>query len=246
MALTAKDVERTILATLKYMPDHLTAQEVANEAGEYLVGMRAWNWLLQTTVLDFVADQNYVALPNNFRSLVYLELSSSRTQSIYPATLREIVELRTAGIGQPQDYVYAISARQQVGAPIYSIELFPTPGSDGDDALTLVYRAGWQEVSSDTTTFSMPEWIESLYKQIVRAMVRGLTDEDKAEAMGDFSGMGRRLEAIEQGPHYRNAKRKDTELSPSRGTLRNGIASYDGMAGRASWFWDRSVTGPSP
>jgi hypothetical protein len=247
MAITAKDVERTITASLKYMPDHLTAQEIANEAGELMVNMRAWNWLkAATTTLTLTADQAYVDLPSDFARIIYLEMSSSRTQSIYPATYREIVELRTAAIGQPQDYVYTVAANQGVGAPTYRLELFPTPASTAANALTLAYSAGWTEISTDTTALSMPVWIEGLYKQIVRAIVRGLSREDNAEAAGDFSGMERRLELIEQGPQMRYAKRRDTELMPNRGTLRNGIASMDGHAGRASWFWDRSVTGPTP
>jgi len=110
---------------------------------------------------------------------------------------------------------------QQVGVdggPVRPrLDLWPTPGQDELDRLMVYYRAGWGEIESDGQLIPIPDWIESLYLQIVRAFARGYERESEA-------AVDQRLMLIAQGSLVAAAKLRDKEMMPNIGPMRGGAA----------------------
>ena len=124
------------------------------------------------------------------------------------------------------------------GGPVRArLELWPSPSQDETDRLMVYYRRGWQSCDSDNALIPIPEWMETLYINIVRAFARGY--ERESEGPSDV-----RLAQIKQGPVYAAAQLRDKEAMQHMGPLRGGAVSavrsmYDHM-----WNFS-SVANPS-
>lgn len=112
------------------------------------------------------------------------------------------------------------------GGPVRArLDLWPTPTQDDLDRLYVYYRRGWQSCDSDNALIPIPDWMETLYIDLVRAFARGYERESEA-------GFDARVAAIKAGPIYMAAQLRDKEMVQHIGPMQGGAvtgvrATYD-------------------
>lgn len=122
------------------------------------------------------------------------------------------------------------------GRPQARIDLSSDPTADLEDAITIYYRAGWTHLNEDDDFVAIPEWMETVYLQCVRAIARGYHRED----MGT---MDERLLIIRKGPLMQAAWEQDDRTQTDFGMQRGGAI---GHSARSDIFWNSgSVNAPS-
>lgn len=226
--LTVADCIRHINASLGTKKlDKLTALDILNDAGEYLCTMHSWKWLERgSATLDFVAGQDYVDLPDDFRdviSVVYSQSLSDRFEWVD----QERMERVRQGIEPDWQYIGLIEnvAPATGGPAVPRLALSPTPGGNITAALTIRYAAGWSQVGRDadvdTTYLIVPEWCRSLMIRLCRIFAAALGEED-------IAGLEERLEAIESSKYLDRLKERDGAVQPELGVLEGG-AVYTGL-----------------
>ena len=122
------------------------------------------------------------------------------------------------------------------GRPMPVIDLWPTPNADLADAITIRYRAGWDELDDDSIFVTVPDWLEHIYLDIARLVARGYQHEDIASRSARFEELRSSLE-------FRDAKRRDGEMQTDYGPMMNGAVS--GMIGERYWWNFNAVADPS-
>jgi hypothetical protein len=115
------------------------------------------------------------------------------------------------------------------GRPEPRLDLWPTPTADLVDAITLVYRAGWEHLDEDTHLVSVPEWLEGAYLQLVRAHARGYERED-VRTMADL------VAEVMGGPHMVAAIDRDDQMQSDFGPLMGGAT--ESMRDGSVPFWN--------
>lgn len=222
MALTGTQVLQHIEHTLGGTPGGLVGGlEIINDAGQILTNMRPWKYLEGARAsLDFTASQSYVALPSDFRDLIAVERQGGFTGSFDLVSHQELLDL-VANSSDAATFRFwgAVTFTQSASgaAPVPRIDLFPTPDASVSDGILIYYRSSWLRIETDTQLLNIPEWVEPLYKQVVRAVARGYVEEDVAP-------LDARLGVIRAGPVFADAVGRDVEIQPSYGQLKNGMA----------------------
>jgi hypothetical protein len=116
------------------------------------------------------------------------------------------------------------------------MEIWPTPATDDASALTIFYRSGWIRVEDDNDLIQIPEWMEALYKSILRAFGRGQEEEDEGTVEA-------RLQNVVQGAIMASCIARDSKIQPNVGPIRNSAVSASGTAIPA--MLRNTVQGPS-
>ncbi len=154
----------------------LTELGILNEAGEFLVSMHSWDWLVRpSAAMSTVASQSYVALPSNLASIVSIEATDSYNNAVQLTSLDHLLALRTdtsAAAGWLR-YAAVLWAEDSSGIPQPRLELWPTPGTSESGVFSVIYRAGWTALTQDNDTIRIPSWMHGLYISIVRAIASG-------------------------------------------------------------------------
>jgi hypothetical protein len=174
------------------LPPDLSPVTLVNLAGRWFVTAHPWTWLERpATGLDFVAGQTYCDLPTDFGELRSVEVDNlvSRFNMTSSAVLNE---MRTANVDASGlvfwgSLVYG--AGSATSAPTVRLDIYPTPNANETDALSLYYRAGWSELTNDSSAAQVPAFCEPAFVETIRAFARGyeyntLPDEMAALRMG--------------------------------------------------------------
>ena len=133
--------------------------------------------------------------------------------------------------------VTGMSGGRDGGRPEPRIDIWPDPTADLENALTIYYRAGWTHLNVDDVDVAIPEWLETVYIQLVRAHARGYEREDRGS-------MSMRVEEIYRSPHMRAAMERDAEMQPDYGPMQGGAAEV--VRDNFYQFWNfGSVSAPS-
>lgn len=122
------------------------------------------------------------------------------------------------------------------GAPRPRLDLWPTPASYEANAFKAYYRGGWTRVRSDDDAIAIPEWLEPLYLQVLRATALGY----ERDAEGNVAA---RIEQLRSSRMYMDAMRRDGMVQPVLGPIQNGAAQYEYGINQALWNFD-STGGP--
>ena len=126
-----------------------------------------------------------------------------------------------AGIVARPSYVVSGAVLPEYQEPVPILELWPTPTSTSLGALTIFYRAGWTVVEKDSDLLAIPDWIEPLFKSLLRAYVRGIEEEDEGT-------VEERVQRVLNGPLMDIAVRRDSRIAPNVGPLRNSAVAMSG------------------
>lgn len=151
----------------------------------------------------------WIVLPTDFAECLKLQGATSNL-SIALTTYQQIIDARALGLsGSSAVYQAALMWRAAVlglssaeAAPVPRLELDRIPSANQAGAFNLIYRAGWPRVSDDSAFAIIPEFVEPLFVQIVRAVARGFMEEDAAS-------VDERLALIRGGPVFEAARRGD-------------------------------------
>lgn len=239
MALTVRDCARHIEHTLGGKPA-LPCVEMVNDAGELLVNAHRWQWLEgASTTVSLVAGQSYVDLPVNMREVLQAYPTSSLTNSLQWTTPQEILRLRSTVVGSYRGYWGTITHHKAAagGAPTVRLELWPTPSASTADYFTLFFRSGWARVDDDNDALDLPDWLEPVFKQLLRLTARGYEEDD-------LGAVAERFEQFKASQLWSDALTRDGMLQPSIGTQHNGLASPEAQFVGRVYYVD-SIAGPS-
>ena len=212
----------------------LSPVRIVNDAGRYLFAMHGWRWRDRPPVtLDFVADQAYLTLPGDFGfgEIVSLAADNAVNYSVQVTTLSEVERYRAAGMDWHMGFLVALAYPGQTdasSAPATArLEIEPTPQNNRSDALRLVYRAGWVELSGNTDVANVPPAMESLLVELVRAF-----------AVRDRTFSREPLDQLESSSFVQRLKAADGRAQANRGPMRGGMVQQPNEGHRVYATWE--------
>lgn len=203
--LTYGDLKNHVLLAIGGRPSTASGQTVAerqaeiiNTAGEHLF-THPWKFREATATVTTVVSQSYVALPSDFAELTQV------WKDDYPLWIQSPEEVETARQTNYPDltwraYVKTVLPTTIAPTQSFRLELYPTPTSA--ESLKVLYRIGWQSVTSSTATsevISIPKHVEATLISYVRAVAEAYEDGQQSQ----------RFAEIEAGPIFGAAKQKD-------------------------------------
>lgn len=209
-----------------------------NAAGQHMTSMHEWRYLKSNqATLSFVANQDFLDLPSDIKAIRAIESTNSLTNGIRLTSLQEVLERRTQSFPGSNYYDAAvIFVNDSTGVPQPKLALWPTPSADASSAVSLFYDKTWTQVETDSGLIPIPQHLELLYAQVLRAVCRGWIEEDEG-------ALDPRLALIEGGPVFKAAKRADGQIQTGHGFPRGGVAGNP----VGSLYWNResqSYSGP--
>ena len=218
MALTYDTVASHVRHTLggELSPD-IDLLAVINEAGHYMASMHPWRWLEAAETLGTITSGSTTDLPTDFVELISYTPRGSDSRvtgsKAYLVSPHELEDMRNASGTLPLNTTYfavvhTTSGATSTVAPYPVIDVY---ANGTTPTIKIRYRRGWTKINNDGDTFLVPDWVEPLYLQCVRAYARGYEEEDVAS-------MNARLGEIRQGAQFAAAAQRDS-LSEST-TLR--------------------------
>jgi len=195
-------------------PD-LDLASIMNDAGNFMTAVYPWKWLEATSSAITLADGALTDLDSSAPNFVELigyspRGTDSRITSGAVAFLvspQELQDLRqsTHTIPATTNY-FAVVYDSAGGSGLIRPQLDAEVGATAISDLRLRYRKGWAAVSDDTSTFTMPNWMEPVYMQCLRAFARGYEEEDVAS-------LSQRLQDIRNGPLVAAAVERDPRMT---------------------------------
>ena len=198
-----------------------SASNCANLALDYLINAHPWSWRLESTTLNLVSGQNYVALPTDFSEIVYLRGGTSTSTAVIPTTLDRIFQMRQQAVSSSSTFIhYAVTQTDQANGTslaTYQIDIYPTPSASTTAAMQLGYMKQIAQFTGGTQVANIPGhmqgtlwWLTRGYAEITENNQPGLNWQ---QAMQD----------IEQ------RKKRDAQTQPVVGRLRGTVEqiSYD-------------------
>lgn len=169
------------------------------------------------TDIDATLYFPYVDLPTDFDQLVKVESATSYSRQLILTSASFIETLRGDVTEATLDYYVALEYPAQASstenAPRARLCLYPTATADASNALTVVYRAGWTELSTLSQVPNIPTSFEALLVELVEAI---------AKARAKSESITERVEPIERGGMLKRLKEHDGTAQPHAGMLRNG------------------------
>jgi hypothetical protein len=210
---------------------------LVNMAGHHFVSMSKWRFQeRRASYLSTVASQTYIAAPTDLGGIV--SLAPVNSAGCYkPSTIDEINMLRSSAstdTGTP--YLYALIHTTPSGstAAVPYLELYPTPSTSTANALQIVYRARWVELTSDSDYIPFPDFTKTLFIRVLQAHARGFMEEDKAS-------LSARLLELSASPEFVACVKQDRAMQSDRGEMKGDISG--GYASYSEPFFD-TITGP--
>jgi hypothetical protein len=203
--LTYGDLKNHVLLAIGGRPSTASGQTVAerqaeiiNTAGEHLF-THPWKFREATATVTTVVSQSYVALPSDFAELTQVW---KQDQPLWIQSPEEVETARQTNYPDLTWRAYVKTVLPTTLAPTQSfrLELYPTPTSA--ESLKVLYRTGWQSVTSSTATsevISIPKHVEATLISYVRAVAEAYEDGQQSQ----------RFAEIEAGPIFGAAKQKD-------------------------------------
>lgn len=241
MALTVTQAADFIRLTLGGVPDAaLSTLTLVNLAGAHVCSMSKWRFLQRkASYLSLTASQTYVALPADFGGMVSLSAVGENTY-YSPTTIDEINELRNSSLsssGPP--YLYAIIGTTPATstAQVQHLELFPTPSASETGALSLVYRATWTDLATDTSYICpapLPDYCKALFIRVLQAFARGFQEEEQGS-------LSLKLMEMKGSPEFIAAAKADRSMQSDLGEI-SGSLSASGIYIPTRNF--NTITGP--
>lgn len=168
---------------------------ILNDAGRYLCNMHEWKWQNRPPLnLDFVADQNYVDLPLDFKMSGHIQVTNTLISTVKMVGMPHIMFLRGSALSYPFFFFVALSWPQpQKGSPPSGprLEMWPTPVDSEIGAMTIFYDAKWTEITEGSDVPMIPTDLEFILIELCRTITRTYTDPrlefKRTELLGNIS-----------------------------------------------------------
>lgn len=217
----------------------INMRRVIDDAGKKMLSLRPWAWMVRPPVLlGTVAAQNFVTLPTDFGSIVTIEYTQGISASTVQSTFTVIDKYRSVLNIAPGYLMYlAVMWNPDTnGVPVPRLDITPTPQTTDANALTLRYRPRWVELAtSDQTYVSVPDWIEPVFIQLVRATARGY----------QTNTMDAQIKAVCESYEWLAAVKQDEIAQYVHGELCGGALNAADDTGVGSWYLTNQALPPA-
>jgi hypothetical protein len=160
---------------------------IVNRAITHLCNAHPWTWRLAIADLNYVASQEWIALPADFGELVKLVGYGSKYTTVRGVSPEEIMGLRIHGITDMMFLGYCVMPApqtDQTAAPAWRLEVAPTPAASQTGALKIMYRRQLpvfttNDASSadDAKKPAIPPGQHDTLYALVRAYARSMEEE---------------------------------------------------------------------
>lgn len=185
---------------------------------------------LATGDIQWRLDPQTIALPTDLRDIIAIQSTSlSAVGGVSLTTMGQILEMRKASASITASTGLFYGAVVFSGSPpVPILEIYPSPSDNATGAMRIFYRSRWTNVTNDTSSIDIPDFVQDLFILIARAYAGGYVRNDQAS-------LSARLAEIAVSPVFMAAKKSDGMTQPFMGQLRNGGAQ----------IWRRGTT-PTP
>jgi hypothetical protein len=243
-AARAIDHARYTIGGVNYQfPGHIDPLGLVNEAGNYLVSMTEWQWLRGAIAkLDLVQDQPYSKLPADYKTAISQDHTNGLVSSLHIVSPDRFLQLQTSTITTATFEFYATVesvAPSEGGPPVPRLAIWPTPTADSEDALSIIYEATWRNVNEAKEALTLPEWLVTLYLEVLVHITRGRLEEDEGTA-------ATRLQGLMASDLFMAAQKRDAATQIEYGPMRRTHVSPTVGLASAEWPYNyTTVQGPS-
>lgn len=219
------------LTTYDFVPgDTITASLLGAELGTYdvvsqdktagKIVLDATNLTTDAAPIVYTMNQARILLPSDFGRLVSLHGASNGTfREVYPDSLSGILEEEeyfNANTRFTTGYHVEWNSGPDKAQPVATLRLTPEPSAGEFDALSAVYYRVWTEATSDADVLPLPQYMEAVFLQYCRALALGYD-----ASVSSTAAMSAAIDAVEVGPIYRSAARRDSSQQLDTGPARN-------------------------
>lgn len=199
----------------------LGAVAAINEAGHFLCASAEWGFLRRPEIsLSLTANQPYIALPSDFASLVALNTYSATLTAVHVVAADHIQRLRASQLQSSLDFYAAVEWPTQESVTSVAsgprLVVWPTPGASTANAMRMIYRAGWVEMSDMSAYPNIPADMETWLVELARAIAQG------RRASGDTTPA--RLESIVNSLGFQRMVARYGRVQPTLGPMIGGAA----------------------
>lgn len=181
----------------------------------------------QVDIAGTVKAGRAVILPSDFGAELRMVTTGGLTQHIALTSQERLIQARSRSPSPPLGVYWAAiftapDLTSAGGAPTHRLELYPEGTAVDYDFLTCSYRIAWAELTEDAKIISIPAYVEPLFTQLIRAVVKGYEEEEEG-------GVEDRINALAQSVTFFNAITEDGLLQPDLGELAGGNEQFYGQ-----------------
>ncbi len=222
------------------LPQGITLAQVINLAGSWFFSAHPWAFREGVVAkLHLTADQEHVDLPADFGALTVIQMTESLTSTISLTTPGELIARRVRSVTVTQQHYWVALVQgpknDRAGAfPPPRLEIWPTPATNSENAITVVYRRKWlrfADTTADTSvdTVPVPEYAEMALIQAARYAVTGWGER----LMQPQGGIDTLLNNLKKGAIWQAAVEEDGLQQPNYGPLSGGAIEdpYERLGG---------------
>jgi hypothetical protein len=213
------------------LPPETSVQDMANEAGTLLSGLWGWRYLQgRRMAVDIIADQEHIELPDDFMTLEDVRTRNHTVSIVWLGTGRSQNELEVFDV---TPYSLAVTVQWATVDPLTSrgvrtdktgaipiLRTSPVPDTDFLASVLVAYQAGWTRISDDNDTVILPDFMFPLYLEVSAEYALGVINRETMD-------VNMRMARIAAGPLFSQARRIDSNIQPTTGTVRNGVGWPD-------------------
>lgn len=219
--LKAKVARHAAIRRPQDWPEAWSIVDIANDAGEWLVGLRPWNWLAAAPAsLDIVAGQSFLTLPDDFGRFIALRSQGTSAHVVKMGSMEEVVIARGNGSATAGTFIGAmLMTRPSLAGPkpVSRIELGPIPSSTSTAALLLAYTSCWPTISQSGDHVIVPSWLMAAYVRACACFFGGYEREGEGS-------LEERLDRLLASSVMQSAFEYDDSLEQDLGRIRHGAA----------------------
>ena len=181
------------------------------------------------TISNFYAEvkTDSIALPSDFGNIINIQPTEGLVNSFNLTDTGFINQLRTneVAVGNfrywgaiTRGHNYDNQGTESAGQGAWRLEIYPTPTITKYNALTMYYRAGWRAITEDMAFIPIPDYCETLFRQLMRSFARGYEEDD-------VGSLHLRLVEIEKSPIFLHAKQRDGNMQNTLGQMAGGAVA---------------------
>jgi hypothetical protein len=194
--LTYADLAMAVVHAVGGTPDpNLTVATIINDAISHLANMHTWYWRQRTLNLNSINAQSFIALPSDFNKIQTIKKVGDTNNSLAPASIDQIVQMRQSNSSTGGGYWYALSYQPQATAtaePIPILELFPIPTATTAGApffLTGTYIRQIPVLAGDTSIPDIPSYLHPALRMLCRAFAQSDEEQQRGADWAKFEDM---------------------------------------------------------
>ena len=239
MTLTLGRAAKIVESTLGGSPSGFSSNEIAGLAGDWLVNTREWRFLENSTASLDTEVGTLIHLPADLRAVVRIFPADNLTNTMQLTGPTELLALETTPVATSYQYKGVLSYMEPVtgGVRVPILRVWPAFTTVQTGFFTIWYHATWPRAKEDETVLPIPQWIEGVYIQAIRAYAKGLVEEDAGGEVEE------RLERLQLSQMWRAVEMVDEKMQRSLGRIEGGAVHLSPRPDY-HWNWD-SVQAPS-